>query len=64
MGNKQGSRRDLKLSCGNQKLMKRTGVFQKEQDKDSSNLINLQQNVDYLEQEGKTVVVMAIDGVP
>lgn len=50
------TQQSLEVLCGNTKLMKRFEIFKKYQ--------SLEKNVNYLEEEGKTVVILVIDNVP
>ena len=52
----KGDNKRYEVLCGNSKLMNHFKVL-----KDYS---ELEKNVTYLEEEGKTVVILAIDGVP
>jgi len=49
----------MTVACGNKKLMHSQNIIKANEDKD--NYHELLKNINYLEEEGKTVVILAVD---
>ena len=53
------------IHCGNMKLMRNNGVFPSNgQDDESSEHAELIKNITLLEQQGRTVVILAVGTIP
>jgi len=52
----------LKVACGNKKLMHSQNIIKANEER--NNYAELLKNINYLEEEGKTVVILAVDEVP